>query len=222
MKKLFAILLAVVMVCSLSVTVFAAGAFIESPSFFEVPIIVDFENASHDCPARLIITAYSMRDELSAEKKTELIAAYDQISSIKDVTTLNAEFKAATEKMGLVPGQLVVSDLFGISYVDCEIHSEHNGFTITLQPENLKDFVGLLHMNNGSWEYVSNAEVVDGGKNIKFYVDDLSPFAIITKYDAPTTGDAGVNPVWIAMTVVSFLGLVAVSVISKKTKANEA
>ena len=86
----------------------------------------------------------------------------------------------------------------------------------------MNDFVGLLHMNDGKWDYVSNAEVVDGGKNIKFYVDDLSPFAIVTKYDTPTTGDAGVNPVWIAMTVASFLGLVALFVISKKTKANEA
>ena len=143
MKKLLAILLAVVMVCSLSVTAFAAGAFIESPSFFEVPTIIEFENVSHECPADLIISPYSKRDDLSADKKAELIAAYDQISSIKDVTTLNADFKAATEKMGLVPAQLVVSDLFDVSYYGCDLHTEHGGFTITLQPENLNDFVRI-------------------------------------------------------------------------------
>jgi len=222
MKKLFAILLTVVMVCSLSVTAFAAGAFIESPSYFEVPIIIDFENSSHECPAQLVIIPYSKRDTLSSEKREALVAAYDQIAGTKDITAFNADFKAATEKKGLVPAQLVVSDLFDLSYIACDLHSEHGGFTITLQPETLKDFVGLLHLKNGEWEYVSNAEVIEDGKQLKFYVEDLSPFAIVTKHDTPTTGDAGINPIWIVMMAASLAGLVVVHFVSKKANANEA
>lgn len=222
MKKLFAVLLAVVMVCSLSVTAFGAGAFIKSATFFEVPIIIDVENESHECPAELVITPYSKRDTLSTEKKDALVSAYDQISGTNDVTTFNAEFKAVTKKLGLVPSQLVVSDLFDISYYGCDIHTEHGGFTITLEPETLKGFVGLLHLNNGEWEYIDNAEVINEGKYLKFYVKELSPFAIITKRDVPVTGDEGINPWWIAMTAASLVGLVAVFVISKKNKANEA
>ena len=222
MKKLFAILLAVVLVCSLSVTAFAKpGAFLGSPSVIPAPELVDYENGSHDCTAELIITPYSKRDTLSAEKKAAIESAYDQISDTADLSTFNADFKAAVEAKGLVAAQLAVSDLFDVSYYACELHNEHGAFTITIKAETLSNFVGLLHLNDGKWEYVSNAEVIENGKQLKFVVDDLSPFAIVVKNDKPQTGDAGINPIWFALMGVSAAGLVVVFVFSKKSKADE-
>jgi hypothetical protein len=136
-----------------------------------------------------------------------------------DVTALNADLAALAKKMKIDPAKLAVSDLFDISYVNCPDHTGHDAFTITIRPEVLKGFVGILHLNGDNWELVE-AKAVNG--NITFTVSDLSPFAIVvdTSADSPVTGDFSNIGFYVAVMAISASALVVIAFKLKKRETN--
>lgn len=224
MKKFLALFVAVVVVFNFSVLAFAApGSFVQSPSRNEAPQLIGGENESEDCEAKLVITPFKDRSTLSEKALNDIEAVYKILVNCKDLTSLNSSFAKFVESKGLLPVNLAVSDLFDISYYNCDEHDDHGTFRIKLSADTLKNFVGLLHYNNGKWEYVSNAKVLEDGETLQFNIKDLSPFAIVVSRDAssidsPETGDMSyILPV--VMCICS-AALVVVCVNIKKRKVS--
>lgn len=222
MKKVLAIILALVMVSAASVCVFAASNnFYESPTGRPAPELIIGGNTSEDCFAWLEITGYSDRHLTPDGTRDKMEEAYDQITTAADLTALCGDLGAVADLLDIAHDDLAVSDLFDISWYGCDDHREHGGFEIQLKPEVLDNFVALLHYNNGVWELVSNAEVIGNGDILSFSVDSLSPFAIIVNaeeepVDPPFAGDSTFIVASIVLMVASGVALIVVGTMIKK------
>ena len=221
MKKVLALCLTLVMVIAMSVPAFAGpGGFVSSPSGSSAPDLYEYSNTDHNCTATLVITAYADRHTLDDETREELEAAYTEIANSTDITTLNADLAKLAKDMGIDGKKLAVSDLFDVSYYSCPSHSEHGAFHITIKPETLQNFAGLLHRNGDSWELL---EAKVDGELLTFVVEDLSPFAIVvdTSAGSPVTGDfSNVGFYVAAMTVSAAALVVIVCMLAKKRETN--
>ncbi len=206
MKKFLALFLAVVMAFAVSVTVFAGpGQFVQSPSNNSGPELVEGENENEDCTAKLVVTTYKDRATLPADKLAEIEKVYDIIAASVDLTSLNAQFKAYVAGLGIASSNLAVSDLFDVSYYNCDTHDNHGYFRIKLSADTLRNFVGLLHYNHGEWEYVKNARVLPDGETLEFSIKDFSPFAIVVD----TSKGSAVSPDTGAHDYVAFVAVLA-------------
>lgn len=219
MKKLVVMCMAVVMMLSMSITSFAA--FVSSPTGNPAPKIISFFAESDDCDAELIITPYSKRDTLHDTAEDALENAYNELKASGDLTALNADLASLAKKLGIKGTELAVSDLFDATWVGCspEDHSaeKHGIFTIELEADSLKNFVGLLHYYNGEWELIDNAKVK--GNILTFKADNFSPFAIVVDTNpekTPNSGDMSFIWLWVIVAVVS--GTVLVVLIKKANK----
>ena len=214
MKKIFAVILTAVMFASLALSGFAAS-FVSSPSTNAAPTLDSFDFEDDTCVADIVITPYSKRDTLSAEGKAALEAAFNEIKASDDVSALNADLAALAQTKGIKNGKyLAVSDLFDVSAVGCNVHSDHGKVTVKLSAETLGKFVGLLHYKDGAWELVSGATV--SGNSLTFTVDSLSPFAVVVDAtpDVPPTGDSGIY----VLIAVALASLIAAVICFKKAK----
>lgn len=223
MKKVFAIVLAMVLMLTVSVSVCAApGRFVKSPSINSAPTLISVERGHADCTAQVIVTPYSERYQLPAELKTLIEKAYDQIASSQDLTTLNADLADLAAAQEIAGPDLKVSDLFDVRYEGCPDHNENHTLTIVLGADTLHRFVGLLHMDlSGEWELISNAKVINNGENLQFSVNSLSPFAIVVdtseaEGDSPQTGNITDIAIYGALMLVSALAVVVLVAKSKK------
>lgn len=218
MKKIIAICMALLMVLSATLTVFAArGVFLFSPSGRPTPVIVKFDPNNDACTAVAVITSYADRHSLSDAQLALIEKAYDDIANASDISALNADLAAYASKLGIDSKFLAVSNLFDIHVTGCDYHEEHRGFDVVLSTDVLDSFVGLLHMNNkGEWEFVSNAHVEQNGDHLVFEVDAFSPFAIVVDTTGlpPQTGDS----VMVISSVVMVAAIVALGVVMHKRK----
>lgn len=193
MKKALAICLALVMVMTLTVTAFAApGAFVQSPSRNGAPELIEQKIGDSSCTAKLIITPYSERKTLDKDNKTTFEDAYKDIVGTSDLTTLDPKLSDLAKQKDILSTDLAVSDLFFIHQEGCEDHREHGAFEITLKPETLANFVGLMRLKDGKWELLTDARVE--GDPLIFTSDVPAPFAIIVNKNPdgihePATGE---------------------------------
>lgn len=222
MKKVFSIVLAMVLTLVLSVSVCAApGQFVNSPSNNDAPTIISFERNNEECTGELIITPYNQRKTLPTELKTLIEKAYSDIASSKDLTTLNKDLADLAAAQKIDGPDLKVSDLFDIRYEGCTSHNENHTFTIVLKANTLHRFVGLLHMkHNGEWELIKNAKVTDNGETLTFTISDFSPFAIVVdtsdiEGDSPQTGVKNIA-IYGSLMLVSAMAIVVLVVKGKK------
>lgn len=179
MKKIITLILAATLVFMSVVPAFAVeDDFVSSPSRDDV-VLEDATNEDPDCLAKVILTMFKDRDKLAAHIREKLQEAYNIIMNCKDLTTLCKEFAAYVAKLGLTGKDLAVSVLFDLSYHGCLDHDGHGYFNIKVGAKNLENFVGLLHYNNGVWEFVDGAKVLPDGETLQFRIKDFSPFAIV-------------------------------------------
>lgn len=221
MKKVFIVILSAVMIASLSLSGFAAS-FVSSPSGNKAPTLVSYDFESDECNATLEITAYADRNTLSADAKTAIETAYNSIKSANDVSSLNADLAALAADKEIKGTNLAVSDLFDISYENCDPadHANHGKVTIKLSAETLADFVAIMHYKNGAWELVSGATV--SGDEVTFTVSSLSPFAIVVDAtpDSPPTKDNGNIYLLVAIAALSLAAAVVCFKKSRKEGTN--
>ena len=178
MKRIFALLMTLVVIATLTTVTFAEnGGFYESPSKNQAPTLDDFKNEDEECEATLTVTSYADREQLSAEAQQKMADAFAAIANSTDLTQLDEQLKTLADKLGVAGTDLAVSDLFDIALHEDEGHDAHGSFTVTLGADTLKDFVALLHYSNGQWNVVPGASV-DGDK-LTFTIGDFSPFAIV-------------------------------------------
>lgn len=226
MKKVLAICLMMVMVMSMSATVFAApGAFVSSPSGNSEPRVVSFKPKDGGCTGGLDIVPYSERDTLSEEHRKLIEKAYEEIVDTEDLTSLNTDLSEIAADKKIEGDDLAVSDLFDMVVTGCGDHDGHMGFDIVLKADTLDKFVALLQMNEGGkWELVKDAKVTGNGEQLEFSVDILSPLAIVvdagdSATDAPQTGDNTMIYVYAIVMAGSALAMATVVVKSRKRRA---
>lgn len=191
MKKLLAFIMALVMLATMSLTVFAAGGFFGSPSKKFGPILIRFENGSHECTAKVIVTPYAQRHTLKDKDREAIEAAYDEIKAAADLSDICAALATVAKNNKIKTSDLAVTELFDVSYIDCPDHALHPEFNIVIQPDSLTGFVALLHREEGTWTIEDDAYVAENGEHLHFSVKLLSPFAIVvnTKALASPTSD---------------------------------
>lgn len=222
MKKVLVFTLVLVFALTLSLSAFAApNNFYESPGRKPAPVLDLYENEDYECDAKLVITPYVERDTLNEEKRKALEGAYDQIISSNDLTTLTPDLAELVKSLKLNSSDISVSELFDISYYSCLEHDEHGRFKIILKVEKISNYVGIMHQKaDGSWE-VLESELLENGTKIRFYVDDLSPFAIIVSdVKIPGTSDRNNGALWTLL--ISAAALAVVVVVSVQLRRHEA
>ena len=174
MKKLVAIVLSLMMVCT-SVVVFTAAdnnGFVASPSLNDAPQMT-YTGGKDD--AKLVITAYKDRATLPEADRTALETAYKDVVNAANVTDLNEALAKFAKKKKIAPEELAVSDLFDIS---CTV--ENSGkISVKLTSENLHNFVALLRYTDNGWELVKGTKLSKDGKTLSFKTDEFCPFAFV-------------------------------------------
>ena len=178
MKKVLTIIsIVLLLLCSGLSTFAASGSFTASPGAKQAPELVDSENVAEEkCEAEVNVVAYADRDTLDAQERTKMEAAYQAIASTNDLGTLGYDVKALANSLNYSSDQFFVSDLFAVSYADCDAHMSHE-FVVTIEPASTKNYVGILRYANGVWMLLDDAVCEDG--EITFYMDAPSPFAIV-------------------------------------------
>ncbi len=220
MKKLILISLAIIMALSMTVAAFAATVSSPVPSPIPSPtpgtdspsptpgtdspiptppegkvVLVEAKPGSPLCKAEIVITTYDNREYLADAAKAELEAAYNSLKNATDLTTLNADLSKLAADGKIAGKDLAATEIFDMDYKNCDKaahNADHGEFSITLKVEELKNFVGILHYNNGAWELLSDVKV--NGEKVSFKIDEFSPFAIVVNTnpatEPPITGDA--------------------------------
>lgn len=219
MKKIFAIILSVVMVFAMTLSAAAAPAnFLQSPSFNKTPIIVDFECSDPDWDGEIYITSFGDRNVLELIDRERLEDAYNSIRDALNVSTLIPEISDIASNLGVSSENLGISDLFHIGISD----STDGKFKIKLDSETIKNFVGLVYYEDGKWFVVDDATIEDG--YLVFTSTLPRAFAVVVDVDnsvidVPVTGDI-LSWVLVSVMAISAAGIV-VLVISyrKRTRA---
>ena len=223
MRKIIAVCLMVIMLASLTLSVFSApGGFIQSPSNNPAPELIEGVNESEGCTAQLIITPYIERDTLPEEDRLIIEGVYKQIVESPDLSALTEDLIDVAAKLGVEVKDLAVSDLFDVRYIGCDIHQYHGIFRIKLKAETLDNFVCLLHFHEGEYHIVEDAKVTEDGDYLVFTTNKLSPFAIVVNTseenpDAPQTND--MFPIYVTVAAVSGLMLLGLAVAYRKERA---
>ena len=181
MKKIVSVLLAVMLVFSLSAAAFADN-FVSSVANAGAPELAAAVDADGNSVADAIaVVPNDEAKELEEAEQKAMEDAFNSLSGAANLGDLNAELKAAAGDKAVA-----VSDLFSIKAKgDVKFPVE-----ITLKDKNLANFVGLMQFVDGAWKWV-DAEVVNG--ELKFTADSLGVFAIIVAVDeaaAPATGES--------------------------------
>lgn len=222
MKKLLVLCMALVMMLSMSLSVFAAGGFVSSPAGKQSPELVEYDNESDDCVAKVDVTSLSNKEQLPEDVRKQLEDAYISIKNAEDIGVLNDEIANYAEKYDINVSDLAVSDLFNVSQSDCSNHNEHGSFNLTFKAEALQNFVCLLQHLDGKWQIVENAKVTNNGEHLEFTADKLSQFAIVVNTGksqsvAPQTNDNGIVYVYAVVAFVSaMVAFIAVKGLKRK------
>ena len=174
MKKVLSIVLSVALMLSLS-AVAMADVFVSSPSANPTPTIVSADPSNPSWNGTVVITGYGERENLPPEKQDAIEDAYKQIKGASDVTSLNSDLKDIAEGKNVKPQNLLVSDLFDLSYTGT--NGDHGTISVKLDLPSDQRFVALMQFNNGEWTIVDNASFANGV--LSFDTTDLTQYAVV-------------------------------------------
>ena len=207
MKKILTIVFAVLMMASLGVTTLAAnGAFINSPSVTDAPVLVDYESEGKDCEGKVVLTSYNDRAALGEDGKAAMEAAYSSIATATDLGEVAEDLKAVAEDLEITSDKLAVSDLFYLSGSDCDNHGGHGNYSVTLKPGSAKNYAGVMFYKDGEWQLVEGEKK---GDEIIFEIADFAPYAIVV-HDGSAAGP-NLLPL-ILLYVIGILLIIAIAI----------
>lgn len=223
MKKAFISVVAIIMVCFMSVSVFATnGGFMSSPSANRAPELVEVEwenGGEEDFDVR--VTSYSDRHLLPQSASDALEQEYDNIRNSNDLTELCPDLTDVIANSGVSADDLAVSDLFNVGYADGKNVKNGKG-TFVLKSDNLENFVALLCFVDGEWKVVKGATVDGQNLTFKANLKGDTPFAIVVSggsdKKSPATFDSNNVALWVVISATTMALLV---VLVAKTKKNE-
>ena len=228
MKKVLALVMALMMLCTMGVSVFAANNFLTSPGQTGAPEIVGFEG---ECDGDLIISSYKDRHNLPDAYRLFFEDAYNSIVNAKSLGELCKALLDLAKKLKIADQDLIVSDFFYLYMDGCTEHTaastyslratpadldvDHGPIDVTLAPESLKNFVALLSYGDGEWKVVEDATVTSEG-HLQFTMEAHGPFAVVTHNSPAQTGDSTFVIVTVSCLAVVAACMVVVLVKTKK------
>lgn len=215
MKKILTLILVIVMIAGVGISAVAdMGGFMESPSKNKAPTLVSATNESTACTAKLVITAYADRNDISAEDRQAIENAYASIRGVAVLSNINKDLATVAEAFGLKGRDLAVSDLFNIHITGCTNHSSHGHFDVVLAAETLNNFVCLMRFDGKEWHIVEGAEVTNNGEHLEFDTDKFGAFAIVvaTKEMTPVDSTEPGNDNVALVVTISLIALIALAV----------
>ncbi|MBQ0110401.1 MAG: hypothetical protein KBS41_00530 [Oscillospiraceae bacterium] len=217
MKKIVAIVLSVALMLSLSAVAFA-DVFVGSPSNTNVPKLVDYKSSNPKWDGKVVITGYGDRKNLTPEKQKAIEEAYDQAKDAKDITDLSPELKKIAENNNIKPENLLISDLFDLSYINGQV-TDHGVFTIKLDPATKQKFVALMQFDGNEWKIVDSAKL--DGEILTFTAEELNEFAIVVNGGvSPKTAQNDVTLLYVAILMAVAGASVVVFKFGKKCEQN--
>ncbi len=188
MKKLVTLAMVALMLLTFCTSAFATpGAFVESPSYNEDIMLIDFECDDPTWNLQLVVTPYKNRAALNEARKGALESAYATIAANTNVATFAPD---VTKVATVAADKLAVSDLFFV-------HEEAKArvataadktYTIEIKCNRLNQFQALLNCVDGTWTVVEGAKVNAAG-NLEFTTKTLDSFAVVMSTETPETGD---------------------------------
>ena len=199
MKKVWALLLTVVMVCMLTVPAWAAKKTKLSPEDTIKIEVVELGIESVDgCVADLEVTPWENKAALETLKnETGHDAVAEMDSAWADVVAHQSDVKGLCKD--LPDEDLEVAKMFYVSFY-CDhghdLKDHHHYASLTLSAGQAGSLVSLLRYNaaTGTWEIVPFDRV--GANSIRFMLTEPSPYAMIVKDNSghgrtsPQTGEA--------------------------------
>ncbi len=218
MKKFISVCLIITVIMTLAVSAFAVvDGFVYSPTGRPAPELIDAYNETEECTAEVIITSFTNRGSLPTSEEAAFEGAYTAIQgSAKNLTKLCPSLGAAATQKGASVEALAVSDLFNLSFKDCEDHEGHGKFRIKLSADLLKHFVGLMRFDGTQWELVDSAKVDGTGEYLEFDSANLGSFAIVVDTESlPETSD---NTMLYILGGVMLVSAIAFTVIWSKSR----
>ncbi len=247
MKKVIAILTAIVLVLAMGTTAFAAEftpSVVEkdAPTIVEknegtttvLGTIVDKNNAEVEKieAGKLIITPVSKVDtstQIPAESKVNLKKAYEELSKadikLSDlISELDADIKESIGKDATVD-HLVIRDMFDASLVDAQgnirtIDADHRlVVTFNIGVAANTAVFAMKYNEEGKWESIY-AIHNNGDGTVTCEFDHLCPIAfMVADADSAETGDNSVSLyVWVAIAAAAAAAIVVLFVLKKKAK----
>lgn len=199
MKKFLSILMAVLLVCSLSATA-CADNFVRSVSNESTLELVSATNMlGNDVSDKIHIISYQNRGFLNEEMNGDMVAAFAALKGMEDLHDLNDETKSVSEDT-----VLAISDLFAV------VADEDVVFPVklVLKSQDVDKFSSMQKYAEGEFEWIV-ANVEDG--NINMATNDGGVFAILLSLSdvvSPQTGSASPWPFIAVAVVLAGAGLV--------------
>lgn len=225
MKKVLALVMALMMLCAMGVSVFAANNFLSSPGQNGAPEIIDFEC---ECDGELVACSFKDRSDLADAMITVFEDAYNSILNANTLGELCKALADIAKSLKIADQDLIVSDFFYLYMKDCQVHTgastyslrsttvvDHGNIEVTLAPETLKNFVALMNYENGEWNVVDDATVTSEGY-LQFTMENEGPYAIVTDTSPAQTGDSTFVIVAVSCLAVVAACMVVVLVKTKK------
>ena len=126
MKKVIASVLSLMLVLALSVSVFATGGFVKSPTLDKAPTVEDVTVETGTAPT-VTVTPYDDRHDLATEDKADLEVAYNEIKAAADLTKVAADLTKVAADKKVEAKNLAISDLFDISHGPIYPNAKNNG-----------------------------------------------------------------------------------------------
>lgn len=192
MKKVFAFVLAVLCVATLSMAVVSAAP---SPSK-DAPVVDSVSSSNADWKGE-VKTYTSNTADIPAEVKATLATATAAAQKLDVAQLINKN-------------NVAVQDVFDVSATA----GEFGTLTISLNIGKDVNFAGLLQFTNNDWEEVKGATYDKATGVMTFTVDSLSPFAIVV--NTTQTGDSFNYWLYAVIALVAGTAAVVLFVVGKK------
>ena len=207
-----AVILILLLTVSLTVSAFAdPGSFVSSPSSNGAPDFIEGSVDNDGCSATIVVRAYSDRSEFSEEDRTKIEEAYASIVAAVDPSALNEDLAALAKELSITPEQFAVSELFDISYKNCEDHASHgNIFKATIEPKLLDNFACLMYFDGNQWKIVEEIEISEDGKEITFKADAFAPFAIVVHDGSAVIPQEDITPIVVGGSIAGVASLAGI------------
>ena len=219
MKKILTLIFAIAIFAALSLNAFAATGS-SSPLAHTAPELISAVIDSDVCEAEFSVISYAERRSLPATKEAAFDTAYAEVVAAEDLTALGECVTDLAEYLNVDASALAVSDFFYAGYADCVFHVVHGIYTVTIAPDSVENYAGLLQYGAEGWTLLDSS-VVDG--TIVFEIAEGSPLAIVVHdgTGAPDK-DSNVGVIVAAVAVPSTLAIAAAAyLIYKRVKKSK-
>lgn len=192
MKKLLITLSTTLLLIAGVITPIFSDTFVPSIGVRDDVEIISEPIVEHkdDCSDELIVTPYIRKVDIKSEESKTLIEdSYAQILSVSDIADLCEDIAPIANSLGVETRDLVVRDLFDITAYEYHVSDHHEiseheeYYNISLKVDSLENYVALMVYYDNEWHVVDDVEVLKDENLLKFYTNELSPFALIVATD---------------------------------------